>query len=132
MASNRRTNRTAYLLVVIIGIGLSGCQASDTASSCNDSQFNSASWKSQASWSGRPSLRQRMAGDLLRCKTLVGRTEAETIRLLGRPEHPGRPDEDGPCYELGPQRDLGGLDNEVMCLTFDAHQKVKQVEVVTF
>jgi len=73
-----------------------------------------------------------MADDLVRCQMLVGRTEDETITLLGRPEHPARPDEDGPCYELGPQRDLGGLDSEVLCLTFGADQRVKDVDVVTF
>ena len=75
-----------------------------------------------------------MAEDLLRCRTLAGKTEDDVIVLLGKPEHPVTPNAPGgrPCYELGPQGEVGGLDNDVLCLTYGADHRVEDVQIVTF
>lgn len=101
--------------------------------------FDARGWKRPESREGRllrGSVRLPMAEKLERCRTLDGRTRAGVRALLGRPEYrdpyPRRPDEGGPCFDLGPQPELGGLDNRVLCLRYDRAGRVERASVGTF
>ena len=115
-------------------------RGSDSGGAACGQAFDARRWKlpqsREDSYPGRGSARLAMAEDLVRCGTLDHETRAEVRALLGRPEYPDqysdRPDEGGPCYDLGLQPELGGLDNRVLCLTYDRSGRLERASVGTF
>ena len=117
------------LAVVLV---LRGSDGNDPA--CGDKTFDPQSWRtaeSREAYPGRGSDRLEIAEELERCRTLVGRTRGEVRTMLGRPEYPPQAVDDRPCYDLGLQPELGGLDNRVLCLSYDDSGRVTRAAVAT-
>jgi hypothetical protein len=117
------------LAVVVV---LRGSDGNDPA--CGDKTFDPQSWRaaeSREAYPGRASDRLEIAEELERCRTLVGRTRVEVRTMLGRPEYPPQAVDEGPCYDLGTQPELGGLDNRVLCLSYDDSGRVTRAAVAT-
>jgi hypothetical protein len=129
----RRLASVIALVAVTLAVVLV-LRVSDNDPACGDKTFDPQSWRaaeSREAYPGRGSDRLEIAEELERCRTLVGRTRMEVRTMLGRPEYPPQSVGDRPCYDLGPQPEFGGLDNRVLCLSYDDSGRVTRAAVAT-
>lgn len=119
----------AMVVAALVG----GCGQGKARSDCDAFKVDSVLWRQPASGeaspaSGQLSARQKMADRIVACHTLNGKPGNKVRKLLGTPYR----GQEGWYYDLGQQRDPGGLDNEQLFVQFDGHGRVKHTEVVTF
>ena len=88
--------------------------------------FSASLWKNSAT---PPSVRLRMADDLINSQRLVGLTRQEVIALLGEPRRTEYFKEFDIVYYLGPQRGFMGIDSEWLVLKLNPDGRVKKAAV---
>jgi hypothetical protein len=117
----------------VAALGVS-CGGADGATSCDLASFNKTSWRapdsrSRNSFLGQPSIRQKIADDLIACRNLNGLRRSEVRELLGRPW----PEDDyNLFYELGDQRKGGILDSEYLMIRLNRRARVTGVRIEDF
>lgn len=90
--------------------------------------FDSVMWQNQAQvYQG---VRLEMADRLIARGTLVGRTRAEVVALLGEPPPTGYFAEWDLVYWLGPERGLISIDSEWLVLRLGADGRVVENRLV--
>jgi hypothetical protein len=91
-------------------------------------RFDAARW-SKVDWDDSLHRRARMADWLLENRVLSRMSRAEVISLLGAPMPKGFRDWEF-AYNLGRERGLASVDNELLVLRFDPDGRVAEAKVV--
>lgn len=95
------------------------------------STFDSKTWKDQELTNQEPYPRRTMADELVSQRTLVGKTRAELLELLGEaPKTEYFADWDV-VYWLGPQRGFMAVDSEWLVIRFDESDRVAEAKITT-
>ena len=68
---------------------------------------------------------------MLESGSLVGKSRAEVVNLLGEPPPTNYFDEFGLVYELGQERGLFGIDSEWLVMRIDATGTISEALLVT-
>lgn len=101
---------------------------------CDQAKVTAAKWADAGRQRGSsfPTRRQVLADDVMRCRQLRGKSRADAIRLLGRPDQ-GFPYESKRTvyYSIGPERDsFIQIDGEALMITFRRDGAFKSAEIV--
>ena len=134
--------RRAAGAAVLVGLLLAGWFVFDVTGDddgCSDFRFDAAAWAGDsdpsawgdASRSGEPTIRQRLADRLIECGTLAGRRRAELNRMLGRPDGGIAHGEDASTWTTGVERGYIHIDNEHLLVRFGADGRATSARLVT-
>jgi hypothetical protein len=125
----------SFAVTALALVGLAGALLALSASAsedCDDFRFDSAKWKKvdsdiEKADSDR-TVRQKLADNLVRCRTLIGKSRTAVRQLLG-PGDEGPVDGGGSSmdYGTGPQRSRFSLDAEYLIVELDRRGVVKHV-----
>jgi hypothetical protein len=74
--------------------------------------------------------RSRIADWMLENGTLSGKTREEVVSLLGKPLPPGSFRDYEFAYNLGRERSLASVDNEMLVIRFDSKGRVSEASIV--
>lgn len=91
--------------------------------------FDRSRWDVVTDW--RDTTRHRMADGLLESGSLIGKSRAEIVTLLGEPPPTSYFDEFDLVYELGPERGFLGIDSEWLVMRMGATRTVSEARLVT-
>ena len=123
------------ILGLVTAGAVAGCGGGgdDAANRCDGFRVDREAWAAPDASArlgpGDASPRLEMAERIVRCETLAGADRREVAEQLGPPDSK---DEEGTWYwDLGRQRELGGLDNELLFVMFDDDDRVTRVETGT-
>lgn len=113
--------RRAVIALVLVAAGLSaGC--GEERSTCAGFRFDRQAWAGQ-----QPPERREIATALIECRTLFGKRRRVVLRTLGEPTTRG---DAGWYWDLGPQREPSGLDNDQLMVSFDGKGRVKAADII--
>ncbi|WTX00793.1 hypothetical protein OG216_45960 (plasmid) [Streptomycetaceae bacterium NBC_01309] len=122
---NRRTRSTSIVSVVcavVLTLLVGACTGDEVGQDRARCSFDSAAW--QAVPADKPRRKQRMAEDLVACRTLLGTGRDEVVGLLGREGL--LPYSEGLEYSAG----WGLIDPLLLTVHFDRHGLVSSVDLV--
>jgi hypothetical protein len=95
------------------------------------STFDSKTWKDPELINQDPYPRRDMADELVGRRTLVGKSRAEVLEMLGEaPKSEYFTDWDV-VYWLGPQRGFVAVDSEWLVIRFDESDRVTEAKITT-
>jgi len=103
-------------IVAAAAIAVVGCGSGGPSASTCRSDFDRPAWLAPESSTKTPTVRQRLADELVDCKALIGLSRADVRALLGPPDH-GRTSSPFWEYVTGPQRVMP-IDNELLGIVF--------------
>jgi hypothetical protein len=116
----------------LLGLALvaaAGCGQASSAARCDGSSFDSDAWRrdSQRRADGLTD-RQRLADQLVACKTLIGKSRGQVRGLLGRREAINSSRRVW-SYVIGPPRGGFNIDHEMFSVYFDERGRVRSVDI---
>ena len=133
--------RAAAGAAVLVGLLLAAWFVFDIVEddSCSDFRFDAAAWAAdtdqsvwgEASRSGEPTVRQRLADRLIECGTLAGRRRAELNRMLGAPDGGIAHGENASTWTTGVERSYIHIDHEHLLVRFGADGRATSARLVT-
>lgn len=92
-------------------------------------RFDSFQWKQSGQLNQVSYPRLQMADNLIRDRTLYGKTKEQIIELLGKPSDSGYFKDYDLVYWLGPSRDWLSVDSEWLLIKLDTSERVIQSEL---
>lgn len=92
-------------------------------------RFDSSTWKQMGQLNQASYPRLEMAEDLIRDRTLYGKTKEEVIELLGKPSDDGYFKTYDLVYWLGPERGWFSVDSEWLLIQLDDSERVIKYEL---
>jgi outer membrane protein assembly factor BamE (lipoprotein component of BamABCDE complex) len=92
-------------------------------------RFDSSTWKQTGQLNQSSYPRLEMAEDLIRDRTLYGKTKQEVIELLGKPSNDGYFKTYDLVYWLGPERGWFSVDSEWLLIQLDDSERVIKYEL---
>ncbi|MFL5912173.1 MAG: outer membrane protein assembly factor BamE [Gaiellaceae bacterium] len=117
--------------VLAVALALSaGCGSAGAGSAaCRQLRFDVAAWRNGSSTTSSDGLttRQREADQVLKCRTLVGRTRRQVRRMLGPPEADST--RQFWTYLTGDERGAIKVDSEYLEVVFDSHGRVRSAHL---
>lgn len=133
------------LIAIVALVGVGGAVAYATRGEARDdgcslASFDARAWASESSYDrepgGGPSMRQRLADQLIECETLQGARRGRVREVLGRPDNYVAQDtrfyEDGTwSYNIGTQRAGFPIDDEHLVVRFGREGRVRSAELAT-
>ncbi len=94
-------------------------------------QFDQREWSDSTLVYGRTAPRECMVDDLLERQSLVGKTRAEVVSLLGEPRKTSYFDEYDLVYWLGPERSWISIDSIWLVIRIGPAGRVTEARLVT-
>lgn len=79
---------------------------------------------------GAQGARLKMADRMIARRTLLGRTQAEVVAMLGEPKANGYLADWDLAYRLGPERGFISIDSEWLALRLDDQQRIIEARIV--